>query len=119
MLAEEDDLARRARDDLFDLGLCRAVRTLALRRPVRQLDHASLAILNDPLKPRTAAHSLVDDTNRTSFEKSGFEVVNQVCGVLDADAETDEVFGEVAGGADGRIDRGVTVPTRESASHQE
>jgi hypothetical protein len=119
MLAKQNHLARCARDDLLDLGLRRTVRAFALQRPVRQLDHPSLTVLDDPLKPGTSAHSLVDDANRSCFEQGSLEVVDQVGRVLDTDAETDEVLGEVASGTDSRVDRGVAVRRRLSASQHD
>lgn len=90
VLAEEDHLARCRRDQVSD----------HLRVQSVLLCRCS----DDSLRPSVGA-----DADRAGLEQRGLEVVDQIVGILDTDAEADEVFGQVARLADCRIDRGVTV----------
>jgi hypothetical protein len=113
MLAEQDDLARRTRHYRLNLGLITPP-LLALQSQPLELSHQPIpANRSRPFKAQPfspeGGRSLVDGADGAGFEQGGFEVVDQVGGVFDPDAETDQVFGEVARRADGRVDRGVAV----------
>lgn len=103
MLAEQDDLARRRNNEALQ-------HTIDLER----LDSRDQSVLADLLlAPHALKQSsrsrLVHDANGACFEKRGFKVVDKVLGILDSDAEADEILGKVAGGANGGVDGGVPV----------
>lgn len=121
VLPKQDDLARRARHDSLHFRLRHLPLALTLLQsqgrqpPIQQPLHGAHApgagdshpLQIQPLATRDA-RGLVNGPDRAGLEQGGFEVVDQVGGVFDADAEADQVFGEVSRGPDGRVDRGVT-----------
>jgi hypothetical protein len=96
MLTEENDLARRARDKLLEH------RHLLRSRPL------PAELRSNPLKHLPVSR-LIDNANSSSLEKRRLEVIEEVVDVFNSDTEADEVFGKVAGGADGGVDRSVAV----------
>lgn len=115
MLAKQDDLARGTRHDCFDLWPADArCRLRSIQSEARQTFAQVVRAANsDPLEVEALAAcgsgSFIDGADGAGLEKGGLEIVDQVGRVFDADAEADQVFRQVARGANGRIDRGVAI----------
>ena len=113
VLSKQDDLARCARHDRLNLGLITPRLLIPQTQPL-EFSHQPIPANRSrpfeaqPFSPK-GGRSLVDGADRAGFEQGGFEVVDQVGGVFNTDAETDQVLGEVARRANGRVDRGVAV----------
>jgi hypothetical protein len=90
--------------------LARDIRTWVMLTLPLSHSHASI-------DPAVRGRSLVDGADGAGFEQGGFEVVDQVGGVFDPDAETDQVFGEGSGsrGWVGARARGVGIEERGGA----
>lgn len=106
MFTEQDDFTRSRGDQRLD-------RTFERDRFQFGGDGCQIGALaprsctrNDPLDT-VPVLTVVDDLDGARFEEGGFEIVDEVIDVLDADTEADQILREIPSGADGRIDGGM------------